>query len=465
MPDHGQRRGSRLLAPLVVLVIVVTLAVSGRWAWQDGRLNGVICDGDCGPSNVTAPAGLRSGGPGSMSTTPESSASPIDPDAVVSAVDALLTDALLGPHVGFAAASPVPDSAVSTVGEGAFTPASTTKLLTGFGALATLDPQTRFATTVVDSGEGIVLVGGGDPYLTNRRDKRSSRVERADLQTLADRTVAALKAADRTSVWLGFDDSLFSGPAINPAWEDSYVPGNLVTPVSALWVDQGVTKGIRSRTPAASAADRFADLLRDADIDVTGDVVRTTAPTSAVPLAAVRSATVEQIVESLVRTSDNQAAEIMLRQTAVAAGRPATFEGGTQAVLEALRAADVDTTDLTLFDGSGLSRRNRISPTTLVDVVRASLATTRGAAVIDDLPVSGFSGTLATRFDRAARGLVRAKTGTLSGVHSLAGYAVDADGRPVVFAVMTDDADRVKSLAAQAAVDDVAAAIAVCSCG
>ncbi len=455
----------RLLVALLMILVVAGGAVAGRSAWQDGRLNPIICDGSCGPSNVIAPPGLRAGGPAPTATSPQPALSAIDPEAVVAAVDAQLSDGVLGPHVGFAAAAPAGTSPVAAVGDGAFTPASTTKLLTGFAALATIDPQKRFETSVVDAGERIVLVGGGDPYLTATRGKGSMRVERAELKTLAEKTATALKDAGRTSVRLGFDDTLFSGPSISPTWEDDYVPGNVVTPVAALWVDQGVTDGIRSSNPAQSAADRFADLLGDAGVKVTGDVAGTAAPQDAATLATVRSATAAQIVEALVRTSDNEAAEVMLRQTAIAAERPATFVGGAQSVTAALKAAGVDTAGLRLYDGSGLSRRNLISPTTLVDVVRASLATSRGAAVIDDLPVSGFSGTLATRFDRATRGLVRAKTGTLTGVHSLAGYAVDADGRPVVFAVMTDDADQMKSLAAQSAVDDVATAVARCSCG
>ena len=88
------------------------------------------------------------------------------------------------------------------------------------------------------------------------------------------------------------------------------------------------------------------------------------------------------------------------------------------------------------------------------------MADGRYAPVLDDLPVSGFSGTLAARFPRSGHGWIRAKTGTLTGVHSLAGVALDPTGRPVVFAVMADRTDRGQPFAAQAAVDRVAGAIA-----
>ena len=117
-----------------------------------------------------------------------------------------------------------------------------------------------------------------------------------------------------------------------------------------------------------------------------------------------------------------------------------------------------------LHDGSGLSRRNRISPATLVETVRVAASTPRTSGLLADLPVSGFTGTLVGRFAEleSRSGTVRAKTGTLTGVHSLAGYALDADGRPVVFAVMADRTDKAAPLEAQAALDRVAAAIAGC---
>jgi D-alanyl-D-alanine carboxypeptidase/D-alanyl-D-alanine-endopeptidase (penicillin-binding protein 4) len=96
-----------------------------------------------------------------------------------------------------------------------------------------------------------------------------------------------------------------------------------------------------------------------------------------------------------------------------------------------------------------------------------ALGSSRTSELLADLPVSGFTGTLVDRFAdlTTARGAVRAKTGTLTGIHSLAGYALDADGRPVLFAVMSDDSDRDQPLQAQAALDRVTAAIATCSCG
>lgn len=453
--------------------MAVAAATTAVFLWSRGDLNTSICDGGCGPDFVVAPRALTPDREPALADTAPPARGSIEPAKLSDAVDRALRSSDLGPHVGFAAIDPTTGADLASSGAGTYVPASTTKLLTGFSALASIDPQHRFATRVVrrpSSGPGddrIVLVGGGDPYLVTKRPKRADRAVRADLTTLARRAAAALKETGDSSVRLGYDDSLFTGPSASPAWKPSYVSANIVTPVSALWTDQGVRDGARSSDPAAAAAARFAGLLAERGIKVAGEPRPTEAEADAPVVATVRSTTVAQIVEILIRTSDNEAAEVMLRHIAIAAGKPATFDGGTEAVVAALHSADVDTSGMRLFDGSGLSRRNRVAPLSLAQTLRAAISMPRTSGLVADLPVSGFTGTLVARFARltSALGLVHAKTGTLSGIHSLAGYAVDAGGRPVLFAVMADRADKAMPLAAQAALDRVAAAIAGCSCG
>ncbi len=465
-----RRRRLALLQPALAVLLVAVVTAGLLAAWSSGRLNQAICGGDCGPEHVVAPAGLRPA-PAGEARADAAAASPTDLEGVLTAARSDLSADVLGDDVGLAIGSTAPGAPVLTEGDGTHVPASTTKLLTGFTALTVLDPGQRFATTAVLDGDHLVLVGGGDPYLTDRRSDDDPGVVRADLATLARQVAGRLERSGTTRVTLGYDDTLFEGPSVSPGWPSTYVRDDVVTPISPLWVDRGMVDTSQPETtprvaePAQDAAERFAALLRDRGIEVRGAVERTTAPAGASRLGVVRSATVGRIVEQMVRTSDDEAAEVLLRQSARAAGEPASFPGGARVVAATVRDAGIDVDGLHLDDGSGLARTNRISPTTLVEVVRAALASGRTAPVVDDLPVSGFSGTLAQRFDRAARGLVRAKTGTLTGVHSLAGVALDRDGRPVVFAVMADATDRTQPFAAQAAVDRVAAAIADCPCG
>jgi D-alanyl-D-alanine carboxypeptidase/D-alanyl-D-alanine-endopeptidase (penicillin-binding protein 4) len=122
--------------------------------------------------------------------------------------------------------------------------------------------------------------------------------------------------------------------------------------------------------------------------------------------------------------------------------------------------------DLELTDGSGLSRRNRIAPRTLAEVVAIAARTAHTDSLVSDLAVGGFTGTLARRFDKvdSGRGVVRGKSGTLTGVHSLAGYVTDQSGTPIAFAVMTDRTKSINPFLTEAALDRVAAALADCSC-
>lgn len=453
-----------IAVPVLALTLVVALATT---LWNRGDLNRYVCGGDCGPSNVVPPVGLALRDAPSAAVPDASASGRIDPAKLAAVVRPALDDAVLGPRVGFAAVAPDGTPLFSS-GDGAYAPASTTKVLTSFAALATIDPQTRFATRVVRSGGDLVLVGGGDPYLSTKPVRTSGdRVFRADLTTLARRTASALEASGTTSVRLRYDTSLFTGADASPEWEPDYVTANIVTRISALWVDQGISNGIRAADPANAAARTFARLLTDRGITVAGDPSSATAEAGAPVVGEVRSATLAQIVETLVRISDNEAAEVVLRHVAIAGGGPADFAGGTAAVVAALRTAGIDTDGLVLHDGSGLSRANRISPVTLVQTLQKAVGASRTSELLADLPVAGFTGTLVDRFAGlgGARGEVRAKTGTLTGIHSLAGYAVDADGSPVLFAVMSDRSDRDQPLQAQAALDAVTAAIASCRCG
>lgn len=463
----GWERGSVAFGLLVSVLVVAALVLGTAAAWSTGRLNGVICGGECGPEAIAAPESLARGAAPDDTTVPRPEDGPIDAAAVEQALSQVLQDDDLGGRVGVAVVDPATGAEVLTDGPEALVPASTTKILTAAAALATMDLRERFTTSVHLDGESLVLVGGGDPFLATEPSDEPGYAERADLTTLAERTAVALEREGVTAVTLGHDASLFTGPSASGAWEDGYVPNQIVTPVSALWADQGVSAGRRASDPADAAARTFARLLREEGVDVADDVTAVEAPDGG-PLAQVRGATVAQVVESLMLTSNNEAAEVLLRHVAIAGGENATFEGGAAAVAAALTEAGLPVPGLELGDGSGLSRGNRISPLTLASTIAASMAGQQWPDLLSGLPVGGFSGTLTNRYETssgAGAGIVRAKTGTLTGVHSLAGLVTDARGVPLAFAVMADDTEGLNPLETQAALDAVAAALATCTCG
>lgn len=455
---------------LVLLLTTVVVVVSGV-LWSRGSLNGLICDGDCGPSAVATPEALARDGLPAAVAPRAATTGRLDAAAIESAVADELDSDDLGSRVGFAAVDPangedLGPGSVDGAGTDVYIPASTTKLLTALAVLTELDPQQRFRTRVMRDDDRLVLVGGGDPYLVTRKPREKAYAVEADLTTLATRTAAALRRVDTTTVRLDYETSMFTGSDASPTWEDDYIGQNIVTPISALMVDGGVAGGTRVDDPAKAAADTFVRLLERRGIEVTDSPVETKASSLADQVADVRSATVAQIVEAMIVQSDNEAAEVLLRHAAIEAGEPGSFDGGVAAVRAVLDDLDVDTSGLELFDGSGLSRDNRISPQTLAEVVAASARSAQTDSLVSDLPVGGFTGTLARRFGQAGPGLgvVRGKTGTLTGVHSLAGYVTDAEGTPIAFAVMTDRTRSINPFVTQAALDRVAAALADCTC-
>jgi D-alanyl-D-alanine carboxypeptidase/D-alanyl-D-alanine-endopeptidase (penicillin-binding protein 4) len=400
-------------------------------------------------------------------------AAPVDAGDVRKAVSRALRDRDLGPHVLATVARLDDAHRVFAHGSGVGRPASTMKLLTTTAALATLGPDHTFTTKVVDGGHHrIVLVGGGDPFLASRPVGGTAYPARADVVTLARETAKELRAKGVRRVRLGYDDSLFSGPRVNPHWPSGYVPDGVVAPVTALWVDEGHTASGLGRVadPSAEAAAAYAAALGRAGVQVVGAPKAQSADPQAAPLASVQSAPLSQIVEEILSVSDNEGAEVLGHQVGLATGGKGSFDDGARGVRKVLGGLGVPLGGAVVHDGSGLSRQDRLDPDTLASVL--SLASSERhpelRAVLTGLPVAGFSGSLEDRFTTSApqgRGRVRAKTGTLTGVSALAGIATDVDGTPMVFVLIADHVAYADTLAARDALDAVAAQLGACRCG
>lgn len=343
-------------------------------------------------------------------------------------------------------------------------PASTAKLATAVAALTTLDPARTLPTTVVAGaapGE-VVLVGGGDPTLS-RTSPSQTYAGAATVADLAAQVVAALPAGTPVSRVV-VDSSLFTGPLTAQGWGAADAPSSYAAPITATAVDGArVSPGslARSGQPGIDAGVALADALGAPG----ATVVLGEAPEGARTLATVESAPVGRLVEQMLSLSDNVLAEALARQVAIARDLPASFEGSAEAVIAALDDAGVDTTGVALADGSGLSRLDQVPAGVLTELVAgAADGSLDGAlALLSGLPVSGYDGTLFDRGDAAtAPGAVRAKTGTLEGVHALSGTVVTLDGRLLAFAVVADESG--SQAEAEAALDAVAAGLAACGC-
>ncbi|WP_328483337.1 D-alanyl-D-alanine carboxypeptidase/D-alanyl-D-alanine-endopeptidase [Streptomyces sp. NBC_00377] len=406
-----------------------------------------------GPSAFAAEKGIGTTAKGT------SAARTLDADdqQMVTNLEARVVDRRLGSTVS----GVVLDSGTDTTlwdhnGATALMPASNTKLATATAALTVLGPDHRFTTRVVYGNGTLTVIGGGDRTLTS-----------ADLAELANTAVAGLKAAGLMSVKVAVDDSLFGEPTLAVGWNSGYYPDS-VAPVRALVVD-----GHGVQDTSIDAGQVFARQLTAAGVTVDGAVTRAEAGPHDVPVARHRSAPLSDIVHTMIKVSDNNIAETLLRMTALGADRPATFEAGTEVVRQVLSLRyGVSLKNFEIHDGSGLSRANRIPAATLAEILELLTESRYSAtlsSILDGLPVSGEAGsTLGPewgRFDdvnsKCAVGKVHAKTGTLTGAIALSGLTQGKDGKWKVFSFIengsTADPGEIKD-----AMDGLAATVNGC---
>ncbi|MFJ6047720.1 D-alanyl-D-alanine carboxypeptidase/D-alanyl-D-alanine-endopeptidase [Streptomyces sp. NPDC092307] len=414
----------------------------------------------------SAPGVLGAIGPGA----PRAQSAPAEP-ASADGLGAALKPLLADPALGTVRTASVVDTATGQVlydsgARDAMTPASTVKIVTAAAVLAALGPEHRIRTTVTPGAAPgqIVLVGGGDPSLTAKKKRPAG--SGGSLVALAADTAQALKAAGTDAVTLGYDDSLYTGPVRHP------IGGNPnIAPVTALTADEGRPDDSasgpvdRSEDPSRDAARAFGTLLAERGIKVTGEPAKARAAAGVQPLAVTLSTPIGGLVERMLTNSDNDIAEALARQTALASGRPASFEGAEKAVTDRLTALGIDTAGSRFADGSGLNRADKVSAGLLTGLLTKAADPARPELrpVLTGLPVAGFTGTLKGRNSGTspAAGLLRAKTGTLTGVNSLSGTVVDSSGRLLAFAFLTANSPGPES--AEKALDKLAAAVATAS--
>ncbi|NMO89121.1 D-alanyl-D-alanine carboxypeptidase/D-alanyl-D-alanine-endopeptidase [Actinomycetospora sp. TBRC 11914] len=353
-------------------------------------------------------------------------------------------------------------------------PASSTKLLTTSAALLSLDPETRFTTTVVagPTPDSVVLVGGGDPTLSSLPDGRDSVYPgAAHLDDLVAQVRAARGTAPLSTVYV--DDSRYSGPLLAAGWDPADIAGGNLTPMVPAMLDGGrldptALDGARTATPTEDVGHALGQRLGAAV-----QVEQGSGPANARVLGTVQSPPLTELIHTALTNSDNVLAEAIGREVARKAGAPASFDGAASSVTKTLAAHGVDVSSVTLSDTSGLSTNDRIPASVLASVLTPAAAplgadprTPALRPVLDGLPIAAGTGTLVDRFtpdtpNGDARGYVRAKTGTLTGTNALAGVVPDDDGRLLVFAFMSNGPDPV---GARPRLDALAAALRGCGC-
>ncbi|MEY3091621.1 MAG: putative D-alanyl-D-alanine carboxypeptidase, partial [Actinomycetota bacterium] len=209
-------------------------------------------------------------------------------------------------------------------------------------------------------------------------------------------------------------------------------------PISALLVNDGITRGQpgRAADPAQAAAQEFARLLQERGVVIAGQPTSGVMPTGLPAVASVSSAPLSQVIGEMLRNSDNNTAELLVKEIGRAAKGAGSRSAGTATIRERLESWGVPMTGVVIVDGSGLARENKMTCSAmmvLLDRYRID------SPLVAALAVAGRTGTLADDFigDPLEARLI-GKTGSLTGVKALVGYVPVEGVGTIRFAVMLE---------------------------
>ncbi|MDH6181799.1 D-alanyl-D-alanine carboxypeptidase/D-alanyl-D-alanine-endopeptidase (penicillin-binding protein 4) [Microbacteriaceae bacterium SG_E_30_P1] len=317
---------------------------------------------------------------------------------------------------------------------------SVLKTLTAAAALEALGPDTQLSTQVLDgtSPGVIVLRGGGDPTLAT-----TSATVYSGAPLIGDLARAAVTRYNEVHPGVPITQIVLDSTMWNPddRWDDSWLRSEqsmgYQAETTALMVDGGradpsSTVSPRSSDPIGDAGRAFRDAA-----GLTGVTITTGSAPAGGVLAEVKSQPVSVLIGQMMSWSDNILAENLARAVSVSMGLGGSSASLNQAIPSALSTYGLDTSNLTIRDGSGLSEFNAVPASFITALMSKARTGEQNLGIMfNALPVSGLSGTLASRFtgDNAiAVGAVVAKTGWIDTAYTLGGVVNAADGTPLAF--------------------------------
>lgn len=287
-------------------------------------------------------------------------------------------------------------------------PASVMKLLTAAATIQHLDVQSTFNTTISINPEikTVIIRGSFDPWMSLDH-KTARKMSRASLPYMGFETIKAVKAFNGGS--LKNYDLIYS---------DLY--SRDVANLKAFWSKRGFKPSFKS-------------VSEDETLMASGEQI-----------VSENSPTVAALIDWILLWSDNVISERLARSSAKAAGYPMSSKGVNKVFRDVLEGMQIDATKLVVADASGLSRKNKITAKLMAEFLYKIRLDEKYTIIYSSLPIAGVSGTLRSRFlttAPSAIGLVRAKTGTLNGAATLAGYVQSTD-REYVFVTLADEIPR-----------------------
>jgi D-alanyl-D-alanine carboxypeptidase/D-alanyl-D-alanine-endopeptidase (penicillin-binding protein 4) len=316
------------------------------------------------------------------------------------------------------------------------------KLLTASVALEVLGPEFVFTTKVVGLSEAnqivgdLWLVGGGDPLLSTvgyPATESYPTVHPTNIGLLIDALVSA-GITEITGNIVG-DESRYDTERFSPTLGLG-VRTTEVGPLGALMLNDGVvlSSPIKPDQPALSAAQEFLRLLNERGIVVRGSAKTGTASADLPIVASINSAPLSDVIAEMLTNSDNNTAELMLKEIGLARLSTGTRVAGAQVVQSVLQEFGFPVDGVVIVDGSGLDRGNRASCALLTSILERD----GGFGVLGNgLAIAGQTGTLRDLLgETAASERLHAKTGTLTGAKALSGFVVYGPEKAATFALI-----------------------------
>jgi D-alanyl-D-alanine carboxypeptidase len=284
-------------------------------------------------------------------------------------------------------------------------PASVMKLLTSAAVVQKLELDSTFNTSININPDikTVIIRGSFDPWISLDH-KTARKMSRASLPFMGFETLKGVKAFNGGSLknYKVIYSDLFSQDISN---------------LKTFWAK----RGFKPTFSAVSDEEAFMALGQQ--------------------IASENSPTVAALIDWILLWSDNVISERLARLSAKAAGYPMSSKGVDMVFREVLAGMQIDASKLVVADASGLSRKNKITAKLMAEFLYKIRQEEKYSIIYSGLPIGGVSGTLRSRFITTAPsavGLVRAKTGTLNGTATLAGY-VESTDREYVFVTLADE--------------------------
>lgn len=360
-----------------------------------------------------------------------------------------------------------------------FMPASNMKIVTSAVALTLLGADYRYRTTFLTDGEvrdslldgNLLVIGRGDPTVSDRMRGTATIVMDALADSLRAHRIRQISGS-LARVGNAFPDSIYGygwewddlgeyyGAGVDELiFNEGMAPTKLRPPPDT--ARDSLYSG-PARNPAKAYLDAFRDALVRKSIRIDGAVRDSILPTPfrMDTLFVLVSPPLREILPALMKQSQNQIAEILLRTIGLERGGLGTADSARKIVGQQLLAWGVQTDGFVIRDGSGLSDQDLLTPETIVRVLDRIQRDTAFAAYYNAMPIAGVDGTIDTRMKGTpAEGNVHAKTGTLAKARTLSGYVTTADGERLIFAILANNTTTPGSTVTRV-IDEIAAALA-----